>query len=38
MTDGIEKLKIYKMAERLEVFLHKLTKKFPTDEKYRIVD
>lgn len=38
MADGIEKLKIYKMAERIEIFLHKLTRKFPEDEKYRMID
>jgi four helix bundle protein len=35
---GIDNLKIYKMAERLEIFIHKLTEKFPSDEKYRSVD
>jgi four helix bundle protein len=38
MASGLENLKIYVLAERLEIFLHKLTKKFPTDEKYRMVD
>lgn len=38
MGNGIENFKTYKMAERLEIFLHKLTKKFPVDEKYRMVD
>lgn len=38
MANGIENLKIYKLAERIEIFLHKLTKKFPEDEKYRMID
>jgi len=38
MGNGIENFKIYKLAERIEIFLHKLTKKFPEDEKYRMVD
>jgi four helix bundle protein len=38
MKGGIENLKIYKLAERLEVFLYKVTKNFPSDEKYRSVD
>jgi four helix bundle protein len=38
MSSGLEDLKIYQMAERMEIFLHKLTKKFPDDEKYRMVD
>lgn len=38
MSNGIEDLKIYQIAERMEIFLHKLTKKFPGDEKYRMVD
>lgn len=38
MATGIENLRIYKDAERLEIFLHKLTAKFPRDEKYRMVD
>jgi four helix bundle protein len=38
MASGLENLKIYTLAERIEIFLHKLTCKFPTDEKYRMVD
>jgi len=28
---GLENLEIYKLAERLEVFIHKVTDKFPTE-------
>ncbi|MCX6761844.1 MAG: four helix bundle protein [Candidatus Moranbacteria bacterium] len=38
MASGLENLKIYNLAERIEIFLHKLTKKYPVDEKYRMVD
>ena len=38
MEGGIENLKIYKLAGRLEIFLYKVTKKFPADEKYRSTD
>lgn len=38
MASGLENLKIYVLAERIEIFLHKLTKKFPMDEKYRMID
>jgi len=38
MATGIENLKVYKMAERIEIFLHKFTEKYPADEKYRMVD
>ena len=38
MQGGLENLKIYKLAERLEVFIYKVTEKFPTDEKYRSID
>jgi len=38
MTTGIENLKIYQSAERLEVEVHNVTKEFPRDEKYRSVD
>jgi len=38
MASGLENLKIYVLAERLEIFFHKLTKKYPVDEKYRMVD
>jgi len=37
MSKGIENLKIYKMAERLEIFVFRFTEKFPKDEKYRSV-
>lgn len=35
---GLEKLKIYSLAEELELTLHEHTKKFPEDERYRSVD
>ena len=35
---GLENLEIYKLAERLEIFIHKVTDKFPNDEKFRSVD
>ncbi len=35
---GIENFKIYKLAERLEIFIYKVTKKFPIEEKYRSID
>ncbi len=38
MATGLENLKIYKMAEDLEVEVHTLTKTFPVDEKYRSID
>jgi|GEM_PF-238973 len=38
MSTGLDNLEIYKLAERLEVFVYKLIKKFPDDEKYRAVD
>jgi four helix bundle protein len=38
MANGIENFRVYKLAERIEIFLHKLTAKFPSDEKYRMVD
>ncbi len=31
-------MEIYKLAERLEIFIYKATAKFPQDEKYRSVD
>jgi len=34
----LENLEIYKLAERLEIFIHRVTEKFPKDEKYRSVD
>ena len=38
MATGLENLKIYTMAEELELKLHEITKDFPKDEKYRSVD
>jgi four helix bundle protein len=38
MATGLENLKVYKMAEELEILVHKITKEFPKDEKYRSVD
>lgn len=38
MAGGIEDFKIYKLAERLEVFIYKVTEKFSAEEKYRSVD
>lgn len=38
MEKGIENFKIYKLAVRLELFIHKVTEKFPNDEKFRSVD
>lgn len=38
MATGLENLKIYQMAEELEVEVYKITKQFPADEKYRSVD
>lgn len=38
MKGGLDNLEIYKLAERLEVFIHKVTENFPKDEKYRSVD
>jgi|SRR3989338_4608415 len=38
MATGLENLKIYKMAEDLEIDVHKITKDFPSDEKFRSVD
>lgn len=38
MRGGLENLEIYKLAERLEIFIHKVTEKFPKDEKFRSVD
>ncbi len=37
-NNGLENLKIYKLSERLEIFIYKLTEKFPKDEKFRSVD
>lgn len=30
--DNIEKLKIYAMSERLEIYIYKITNFFPTEE------
>lgn len=38
MATGLENLKIYLMAEELELEVHELTKQYPRDEKYRSVD
>lgn len=38
MATGLENLKIYTMAETLELQVFNLTKQFPKDEKYRSVD
>lgn len=38
MKSSLEDLKIYQLAERIEIFLYKLTEKFLIDEKYRMVD
>jgi four helix bundle protein len=38
MATGLENLKIYKLAVRLEVFIYKVTEKFPLDERFRSVD
>ena len=38
MTTGLENLKIYQMAEDFEIELHKITEKFPCDEKFRSID
>ena len=38
MATGLENLKVYQMAEILEIEVHKLTGSFPSDEKFRSVD
>jgi len=38
MATGLENLKIYQMAEKLELEVYEITKYFPIDEKYRSVD
>ena len=38
MATGLENLEIYKLAVRLEIFVYKVLKTFPADEKYRSVD
>jgi len=38
MATGLENLEIYKLAERLEIYVHKITATFSKEEKYRSVD
>jgi len=38
MATGLDNLKIYKMAEDLEIEVHEITKRFPKDEIFRSVD
>ena len=39
MATGLENLKVYKMAVRLEAFIHRICdEKFPKEEKYRSCD
>ena len=38
MATGLDNLKIYKLSVRLEVFIHRVVKTFPAEEKYRSVD
>lgn len=38
MTTGLENLKIYQMAKKLEIKVHYATKYFPRDERYRSID
>jgi len=39
MATGLENLRIYKLAVRLEKFVHRVVnEKFPADEKYRSAD
>lgn len=38
MATGLENLKIYNMAEELELEVFEITKSFPKDEKYRSID
>lgn len=38
MATGLENLNIYKLAAELELEVFHLTKRFPSDEKYRSVD
>ena len=37
MATGLENLEIYKLSVRLEIFVYKVVKKFPIDEKYNSV-
>lgn len=38
MTTGLENLKIYQMARKLELRVHNVTSNFPGEEKYRSVN
>lgn len=38
MPIGLEQLKIYQIAEELELTVHKLVRGFPQDERFRSVD
>ena len=38
MNKGIDKFEVYKLAERLERFIYKVTETFPKEEKFRSVD
>lgn len=38
MATGLENLKVYQLAENLEIEVHKLTNSFPNDERFRSVD
>ena len=38
MANGLENLKVYQLAEQLEIEVHNLTKNFPRDELFRSVD
>lgn len=38
MATGLENLKIYQLARGLELEIHKITKGFPQDERWRSVD
>jgi len=38
MATGLENFKIYLLSEKLEIQIFEITKKFPSDEKFRSVD
>lgn len=38
MDKGIKNFKVYKLAERLEIFVFRVTERFPVEEKFRSVD
>lgn len=38
MASGLENLKIYTLAKKLELELFELTKRFPADERFRSID